>query len=75
MQNINELKNKYMYNLKRLEKAEEYFKKLSDEDYMNIDNEKPIIALKELLKETNDIYYKLKLKGIEMPVNLRGLND
>ena len=75
MQSINELKNKYMYNLKRLEKAEEYFKRLSDEDYMNIDNEKPIIALKELLKETNDIYYKLKLKGIEMPVNLRGLND
>lgn len=67
------LKDQYIYNLKRLEKAEEYFKSLSDEDYMNIEDKKPFRLLQELLKETNDIYYKLKLQGIELPINLRGI--
>ena len=73
MNNNEKLKKQYIHNLKRLEKADEYFKSLSDEDYKNIEDKKPFILLQELLRETNDIYYKLKLQGIELPVDLRGI--
>lgn len=64
------LKNKYIENLKRLDKADKYFKSLSDEEYMHIDDKKSFELLKELLEETNMIYYRLKLNGIDMPVEL-----
>lgn len=56
----------YKIILSRLDKASEYFSRISDEDLKNVEKTKEYELLVKLVHEANELYMDLKSNGFDL---------
>ena len=63
---MNDKIKEYKHILSRIDKASEYFSKLSDEELSNIEESKAYKLLGELIYKANELYVELKQNNIDV---------
>ena len=63
---MNDKIREYKHILSRIDKASEYFSKLSDEELSNIEETKAYKLLGQLIYRANELYVQLKKNNIDV---------